>query len=61
MMALAALQLVLLSRCPALRVSVPLSLVALRCAIRGLSAWADAVPLSVQGPGFILFSRVSAR
>ena len=60
MMAPAALQLVLLPRCPTLKVSALLSLVALRCAIRGLSASADAGLLSVQGLGFALFGHVSA-
>ena len=60
-MAPAALQLVRLPCCPELRVLALLSLVALRRAVRGQSAWADAVPLSVQGLGFILFGRVSAR
>ena len=49
MMAPAALQLVPLSSCPALRVSALLSLVALRRAVRGQSANADAALLSVQG------------
>jgi len=60
MMAPAALQLVLLPRCPAFRVSALLSLVALRRAVRGQSASADAGLLSVQGLGFALFGHVSA-
>ena len=48
MMAPAALQLMLLLRCPAFRVSALLSLVALRRAIRGQSASADAALLNVQ-------------
>ena len=60
-MAPAALQLVLLPHCPAFRVSVLLSLVALRRAVRGQSASADAGLLSVQGLGFALFGHVSAR
>ena len=60
MMAPAALQLVLLPRCPAFRVSALLSLVALRCVIRGQSANADAGLLSVQGLGFVVFGHVSA-
>ena len=59
-MAPAALQLVLLPRCPAFRVSALFSLVALRCAIRGQSASADAGLLSIQGLGFALFGHVSA-
>ena len=58
MMAPAALQLVLLPRCPAFRVSALLSLVALRRAVRGQSASADAGLLSVQGLGFALFGHV---
>ena len=54
MMAPAALQLVLLLHCPAFRVSALLSLVALRRAVRGQSASADAAPLSVQGFWFCL-------
>ena len=61
MMAPAALQLVLLPRCPALKVSALLSLVALRRAVRGQSASADARLLSAQGLGFVLFGHVSAR
>ena len=61
MMAPAALQLVLLPRCPALRVSALLSLVALRRAVRGQSASTDAALLSVQGLVFALFGHVSAR
>jgi len=61
MMAPAALQLVLLLHCPAFRVSALLSLVALRRAVRGQSASADAALLSVQGLGFALFGHVSAR
>ena len=61
MMAPAALQLVLLPRCPAFRVSALLSLVALRHVVRGQSASADAGLLSVQGLGFALFGHVSAR
>ena len=61
MMAPAALQLVLLPRCPALGVSALLSLVALRRAVRGQSASADAALLSVQGLGFALFVHISAR
>ena len=60
-MAPAALQLVLLPRCPAFRISALLSLVALRRVVRGQSASADAGPLSVQGLGFALFGHVSAR
>jgi len=61
MMAHAALQLVLLPRCPALKVSALLSLVALRHAVRGQSASTDAGLLSAQGLGFVLFGHVSAR
>ena len=61
MMAPAALQLVLLPRCPTFRVSALLSLVALRCAIRGQSASADAALLSVQGLGFALSSHILER
>jgi len=61
MMAHAALQLVLLLRCPVFRVSALLSLVALRHAVRGQSASADAALLSVQGLGFALSSHISAR
>ena len=61
MMAPAALQLVLLPRCPAFRASALLFLVALRCAVQGQSASADAGLLSVQGLGFVLFGHVSAR
>ena len=61
MMALVALQLVLLPRCPAFRVSALLSLVALRCAVRVQSASADAGLLSVQGLGIVLFGHVSVR
>ena len=61
MMAPAALQLVLFLRCPALKVSAMLSLVALRRAVRGQSASTDAGLLSVQGLGFVLFGHVSAR
>ena len=60
-MAPAAQQLVLSSRCPALRASAPLSLVALRRTVRGRSAWADAAPLSVQGLSFALFRPVASR
>ena len=61
MMAPAALQLVLLPRCPALWVSALLSLVTLRRAVRGQSASADAALLSVQGLGFALSRHVSTR
>ena len=61
MMAPAALQLVLLPRCPAFRALALLSLVALQRAIRGQSASVDAGLLSVQGLGFVLFGHVSAR
>ena len=61
MMAPAALQPVLLLRCPAFRVSALLSLVALRRAVRRQSASADAALLSVQGLGFALTSHISAR
>ena len=60
MMAPAALQLVLLPRCPAFRVSALLPLVALRRAVRGQSTSANAALLSVQGLGFVLFGHVSA-
>ena len=60
MMAPAALQPVLLLRCPAFRVSALLSLVALRRAVRGQSASADVAPLSVQGLSFALSCHVSA-
>ena len=60
MMAPAALQLVLLPRCPVFRVLALLSLVALRRAVRGQLASADAGLLSVQGLGFVLFGHVSA-
>ena len=53
-MAPAALQLVLLPRYPAFRVSALLSLVALQRAVRGQSASANAAPLSVQGLSFAL-------
>ena len=61
MMAPAALQLALLPRCPALRVSALLSLVALQRAVRGQSASVDAGLLSVQGLSFVLFGHVSIR
>jgi len=61
MMAPAALQLVLLPRCPALKVSALLSLVALRRAVRGRSAGVDAGLLGVQGLGFVLFGHVLVR
>ena len=61
MMVPAALQLVLLPRCPALKVSALLSLVALRRAVRGRSASAGAGLLSVQGLGFVLFGHISAQ
>ena len=61
MMAPAALQLVLLPRCPAFRASDLLFLVALRRAVQGQSASADAGLLSVQGLGFVLFGHISAR
>ena len=61
MMAPAALQLVLLPRCPALKVLALLSLVVLRCAVRGQLTSVDAGLLSVQGLGFVLFGHVSAR
>ena len=60
-MAPTALQLVLLPRYPTLSVSALLSLVALRRAVRGQSASADAALLSVQGLGFALFGQISAR
>ena len=60
-MAPAALQLVLLPRCPAFRALALLSLVAFRRAVRGQSASADAGLLSVQGLGFVLFGHVSVR
>ena len=60
-MAPAALQPVLLPRCPAFRVLGLPSPVALRRAVRGQSASADARPLSVQELGFVLFGHVSAR
>ena len=61
MMALTALQLVLLPCYPAFKISTLLSLVALRCAVQGQSASADAGLLSVQGLGFVLFGHVLAR
>ena len=61
MMAPAALQPVLLLRCPVFRVSALLSLVALRRAVRGQSASADAAPLSIQGLGFALSSHILAQ
>ena len=61
MMAPAALQLVLLPRYPAFRVSALLSLVALRRAVRGQSASADVALLSVRGLDFALSSHISAR
>ena len=61
MMAPAALQLALVPRCPVGRVPALLSLVALRRAVRGQSASADAAPLSIQGLSFALSRRVSAR
>ena len=61
MMAPAALQLVLLPRCPAFRVSALLSLVAMRRVVRGQSASTDAALLSVQGPGFALSSHISTQ
>ena len=60
MVAHAALQLVLLPRCPALKVSALLSLVALQRAVGGQSASADAALLSVQGLGFALSGHISA-
>ena len=60
-MAPAALQLMRLPRCPALRVSALLPLVASRRAVRGLSASADAALLSVQGLSFTLSRPISAR
>ena len=60
-MALAALQLVRLPRCPAFRVLALLSLVALRRAVRGQSASTDAVPLGVQGLCFALSCHISVR
>ena len=59
-MAPVALQPVLMLRCPACRVSALLSLVALRRAVRGQSASADAALLSVQMLGFALSSHISA-
>ena len=61
MMAPAALQLVLLPRCPLFRALALLSLVALRRAVRGQSASVDAGLLSVQRLGFALFGHVSAQ
>ena len=61
MMAPAALRLVLLPRYRAFRVSVPLSLVALRRAVRGRPASADAGLLTAQGLGFVLFGHVSVQ
>ena len=60
-MAPAALQLVRLPRCPTLRVSALLSMVALRRAIRGQSANAEAALLIIQGLIFALSCHVSAR
>ena len=60
-MAPPALQLVRLPCCPVLRVSALLPLVALRRAVRGQSASADAVLLSVQGLGFAMSRHVSVR
>ena len=57
----AAWQLALSSRCPARRVLAPAFLVALRRAVRGQPARADAAPLSVQGLSFALPCRVSAQ
>ena len=61
MMVPAALQLVLLPRCHAFRALALLSLVALRHAVRGQLASADAGLLSVQGLGFVLFGHISAQ
>ena len=61
MMAPTALHPVLMPRCPAFKVSALLSLVALRCAIRGQSASADAALLSIQGLSIALSGRISAR
>ena len=58
LMAPAALQLVLLPRCPTFRTLALLSLVALQHAVRGQSASVDAGLLSVQGLGFVLFGHV---
>ena len=60
MMAPAALQLVLLSCCPELKVSALLSLVALQRAVGGQSSSADAALLSIQGLGFALSGHISA-
>ena len=57
----AALQAVLMPRCPAFRASALFSLVALRHAVRGQSASADAALLSVQGLSFALSCHISAR
>ena len=61
MVALAAWQLALSSRRPARRVLAPAFLVALRRAIRGQPARADAAPLSVQGLSSTLFHSVVSR
>ena len=61
MMAPAALQPVLMPRCPSCRVSALLSLVALRRTVRGQSASTDAALLSVQGLGFALSGHISVR
>ena len=61
MVAPAAWQLVLPSRYPARRALAPAFLVALRCAVRGHPARADAAPLSVQGLSSALFRLVVSR
>ena len=61
MMVPAARQLALSSRCPALRALAPAFLVALRRAVRGHPARADAALLSVQGLSFALFRLVVSR
>ena len=58
MVAPAAWQLALSSRCPARRALAPAFLVALRRAIRGQPARADAAPLGVQGLSSALFRSV---
>ena len=60
MMAPAALQPVLLPRCPTFRVSALLPMVAFQRAVRGWSASADTALLSVQGLGFALSGHISA-
>src|SRR6185369_2136820 len=61
MVAPAAWQLVLLSSCPVRRALAPAFLTALRRAVRGQPARADATPLIVQGLSSALFRSVVSR